>query len=427
MRFISILLLFFSINLTAQNAQKVYADTRFKSRVVYAQTRPNIFTDFAWTEPDYHQTAVTFLNHVYYFTFNGASFLLTQLDENMMRLEGGGTSSTVEKEVSQKNIYYDKSLLKNTQSTQNKWIAYAQKENTSDSSKYHLQWKWEQTNASVLVIPEYEIWTFEISEKRIIYIYRIKQANGEFSYFIQNASYLIASEYDGTKLLLLDINCNGIYTDSADQILFHSWNPFDKSKAYKKVNMFVENFWYDISYLNKLLFVDVAYENGKLSLTNTNTLFNNNPNISGSVSFKKVPKGARILINNEEVLSKKGKNIYNYGFGNYHAQVFANGFAANEFTFCVNEKNSNPTFRFQKSEAKAVIELKHLISDDFVVQLKNTNGETQHFYNQKIIETLPGNYEMIMNVGGLQLSEKFELKKNETHVYDFENALIKSK
>ncbi len=441
--FVQFLLLLFSMQSFSQNIKlEKINETGLGGKKPSAQIKSNIFNDFAWTEPAYNAQKIEFVGNLYYFEMNGLSFQLTIVDSNMIEVKGNGSSMLMNKEVSKNGIYFDKKNLALKSVEKQKWIAHLIPESKVFSVKHltpgskvnyytsfephtivSTKWKWENTNDSILDIPCYVYYQFDLNDGRTLFIYEIKDSNGKRSYFIQNASYLIANDADGLEYILLDNNCNGNYTDDSDKIFFKSWNPNVKNSSFKRINFAKENCWYDHSFFNENFLIPY-FQNGRLNFENVvDNYFGNNK--IGKLRFKNIPKKSTLVINNKEYDIHKGKNKFDCEYGIYKAIISCNGSVDFETIFTLNENNPEEEITYKKTAPAGILQINNIFLSNYFVTVKNSNGFQKTYLNTTKIAVPTGTNEVTIYFDGYQINHQFSINQNEIFEFDFENEIKK--
>ena len=419
-------------------------ETEIDHRKIYARTRPDIFKDFAFLEPETKVNKIAFTDHIYYFMMFGTSFQITQIDTNMMELKGNGSSVMASKEISAHNIYYDKSLLKRNAIEKLRWVPYQTIESkvipvkhlTPGSTKDYYtsfeahsisqtKWKWEKAVDSALVIPSCYCYELPLNDDRVLYVYETKNASGKTEYYLQNASYLSAINPDGVECILLDEDCNGSYTDPNDKILLNSWNPYSMQSTYKKVKFVKENSWYTVADFYNEYLTKINYQNGKVSFDAVNDTYEGNKK-TGAVQFRKLPKNCSLWVNANEYTAHKGKNKFECEFGVYKAIVRCKGALDFEAYFTLNDNNTKQEIRYVKTAPAGVLKINNIFADDFFATVKNANGYSRTYRNLTEICVPPGNNQLILYTDGFSSVYSFSVNENEIHELDFEAELKKT-
>lgn len=414
-------------------------ETELGGLKIFAKIHSNIFNDFSWIEPEFSSKKIDFFDHIYYFEMNGISFQLTQVDSNMMELKGSGTSILIDKKKSENDIYFDKKILKQKAIENQKWIAYPSAEKKSiavkhlspgSTNNYYMsfeshsivttKWNWETTSDSVLSIPSYIYYRFDLNDGRTIFVYEIKNNLGKFEFYIQNASYLDATDDKGIEYILLDNNCNGNYTDETDKIFFKTWNPNLKNSRYKKLKFAKENTWYGSSFFHDNFLIPYFHE-GKLNFENIIENYTG-INKTGIVKFKNVPKKSTLLINKTKYPINKGNNNFACEYGIYKSIISCDGCVDFDSIFTINDNNPLEEILYpKKAVSGGTIEIKNIFETDFFATVKNVDGYCRTYHNANKIAVPTGNNEVTIYFDGYEISTQFSIKQNEIHGFDFEN------
>jgi hypothetical protein len=409
---------------------------------ISAQIHSNIFNDFLWTEPNYTAKKIEFSNNIYYFEMNGASFQLTLIDTNLIELKGFGTSILIDKVFSKSTHYFDKNMLGYSYVQKQKWVAHPTisskvipvKHYTQNKIDYYTtfephtlmstQWKWEIANDSVLLIPSFLKYQFDMNDGRTIFVYENKDINGKTNYYIQNASYLYASDTNGIEYILIDNNCNGNYTDAEDRIFFKTWNPHSKQSTFKKLSFVKENTWINNSFFHDNFLIPYFHA-GKLNFENIIENYSGS-NKSGTLQLLKVPKKSSLIINTKSYAIKKGKNKFDCNYGIYHASISNKGFLDFDTIFTINDNNPSEEIMYQKTLPAGTLKIKNIFENDFIITIRNANGYIKNYLNTDVIAVPIGNNELSIYINGIQINYSFSINQNNIIDFDFEAAIQKS-
>lgn len=402
----------------AQIIKKASAPDELSSKVLYAKIKPDIFADQLWLEPEFRVKKIEFADDYYYFIFNNSSCLLQKIDSNAIQFQGYGNSFLINKEKSHQNIYYDKTALKRKSSEANRWNVRIHSE---EPRTFKTEWKWETVSDSVLDIPEYDYYAFVLDENKILYLFEIPNPSGKPEYYLVNASYLFATDANNLNYILADADCNGVYTDADDKIIFLSWNPYAQDSKYKKLKGIRENCWYDISFLKRQYFLNFVYDKGKLYISNRNDEFKERVK-TGLVTFTKIPKDAAMTVNGMRYPLKKGKNGFEIDFGYHRVEITKNGFADFDTILYINGNNLN--IRYIKPQAAASLTIKNVFAEDYFVTIKDKNN-TETCYKREQFNLAPGNYEIEIYAEGFSIRKQIEIRINSPVEIDFESEVKK--
>ena len=440
---VTLLLILTSFQTFPQSIQReILNESGLGGKKMYAKIRSNIFNDYPWIEPDFQAKMITFSNHLFYFELYGLSFQLTQVDSNLIELKGSGSSMLIEKTRSKNDIYYGKNILKRKAAIKQKWMPHISVEKKvfpvkhltpKSRNEYYTafethyspstSWKWENVNDSELTIPSYSYFQFDLNDGRTLFVYEVKNKAGAVEYFLQNASYLYASDADGIEYIMMDIDCNGSYTDLCDKFYFKSWNPYQAKSKYKKISFAIENTWYDYSFFQNYFLIPYFHD-GKIIFENISQNYAD-ANKKGILQLKKVPKNAYLLINKKEYPVKKGKNKYDCDYGIYKTTITCKNYADFEEIFTINDNNPVEEITHPEISSAGTFLINNIFISDFYISIKSTSGLIKNYHNTCQYNLPLGNYEAEIYFEGNKIIHQFLITKNETTEFDFEEELKK--
>jgi hypothetical protein len=379
---------------------------------IHARIHGNVFRDFGWLRPEVTGKKFSFSENSYFFMMSGSAFQLHKYDETM-HLEGRGTASLVLKDSSN-TTYYDIHALSRKPENIQKWIA------TQPGN-----WEWQSAPDSTLQIPTYSYYSFAVHDNMIVTVYEVKNAKGETDYFIQNSSYLMATNNKGINYILLDADCNGSFTDLSDKILFNSWNPYNHESTYKPIPGFKENTWYDQSYLYYTCFLNILYQNDKLTIRCENDHYADQTQ-TGTISFSKIPKKSTLLINDSPYTYTKKSFSLPAEFGMYKTTIIQKGYMNIETTFTLNETNPEEKIICPKAAPAGELLLRNIFSGHYFVTLYYPNGTHRIYYNTSTFILPPGEYQLAVNMDGYELPCRVKIFKNKMSEVDIKEELAKT-
>ena len=411
----------FSFKMYSQTIKRFHQEQfDFINKRMNAQVRSDIFNDFAWLAPDIKATKILFEENFFFFTLNSAGFQIHVFDSSLLEFKGKANSLLISKEVSRNNIYYNKNLL-------TKKAVIAQKWTTSTlTNTPKINWNWGTSVDSNLTIPSYQYYPFLLHDSTLLYLYEVPDSMGNKSYYLQNASYILATDGNGIKYILLDANCNGSYTDSNDKILFNTWNPYSKESRFRKIKFLKENFWYSQSYLSKEFFLTANFALGKFSIISENNLSETSK--IGSIILTKIPKDAILFINDTCYQLNKRKITFNCEYGKYNARFFVKGYEDFETTFIINDANKQKEISYpKKTPIAATVIIKNIFASDFIITVKNASGYSQTYNNISTFSIPIGYNELEIYCDGSILNHSFTAIKSETYEVDFGAEITKVK
>ena len=417
-------------------------ETGLGGKKFYAKIRSNIFTDYPWINPEFQSKKIIFSNHFLYFELNGLSFQITEIDTNLMELKGSSSSMLIEKKVSNGEIYYEKNRLTSKTVEKQKWVPHLTLDkkiipvkhlSPGSTTNYYtsfeshetpaINWKWENTNDSILKIPSYSYYQFELNDGRILFLYETINNAGIKEYFLQNASYLFASDADGVEYIFLDNNCNGNYTDAGDKFFFKSWNPYLRESKFKKISFAKENTWYDYSFFQDNFLIPYQHE-GKLHFESIPENYASS-NQKGILKIKNISKKSTLVINKKEYPIHRWRNKFDCEYGIYKATISNKGFVDYETIFTINDGNPLEEIICQKNISAGTLLINNIFFNDYFITIKNATGFIKTYRNTNKIEAPKGINELIIYFDGYQISHQVEVNQNETIEFDFENELNK--
>jgi hypothetical protein len=427
------------------------------SRQIAVKPRQNIFNDFGWSKPDIKSMEIDLKND-YKFSFKGNFVTLSKLPNDQMNLTYGNDSSLkAKKKTSKGDIYHNRNALQLKVIQRQRWVSYQvnelqrrpvtkyrtvatyeyngslstktvyKTESYTDWESHYVpvtKWKWEYYNDYVLVIPNYEYYSFLLADSSQLFVYEVSN-NGENNYYLQNVSYLSAVDEEGINHILIDGNVNGVYTDIQDQLFFNSWNPYSEKSSYRKVSFFRENNWYTLNYLKDEYFISTHVENGVLSLNYKNDEYTDSEE-RGSVSFTNFPTDASVEINGKRYSIKSSKKAYKSEYGFFKIKVSRPGYLDFEKTYTVDKNNLNQTIDYELTSQAATLEIKNIYVDDYFIVVTGENYY-KTYYNKNNINIPAGENKIEIYTNGSAFTYSLNAEVGKSIDFDFEAEIQKKK
>ncbi|MBN2441145.1 MAG: hypothetical protein JXJ04_07355 [Spirochaetales bacterium] len=445
----------------------------------------DIFKDFLWTTPPFSTQQVIFKDGQATIRFKNHDLNL-ELDDGSLYIEYNRAEDVAGNQITQQNYYYNKDILGTKTVMKQRYVSetytdteqvqvmktrfvqkyvpvqksrmeydsvtgswrtvyYTDYEWQTQSESYwdwetrsvtKTRWKWVTVPVSVIDIPEYSIYYFEIAENNRCVLYEIQEGD-ETNYYFQNVNYLYAVEkeknYWGNekeiKLIFLDANSNGIYFEPDDMVLFNTWNPYEQDSAYQEITSFMDNFWYkfkDLQYEAFLTFIANA-EYDTLSIVNAN---------SGYIGIKE--KGTLTITHLEEdmILKINGKQYTgikngvfksSIEYGVFNVQIIKYGFLAFENVFTIDGKNPEYSIEYKETDPAGTFIFTGHNFKNWKMVFKDNHDETFTFINENTVSVKPGHYTINISAEGNGFSKDIILSPGDIIEYNFSNDSITKK
>jgi hypothetical protein len=414
----------------------------------------DIFADYGWMKPEAGSRPVDLSSGSSAFTFNGKEFKLTNEGNGDLTLEGNGTKLSATKEKTKGRYYYSKAKLKLVPVIRYRWVShytttaqtlpvvryrtvtsyqydYASKTSrpVSRQESYvsyetrwvpKTDWRWESYTTYEYDIPEYHIYSYRLPDSTHLIVYEDSAAAGS-KYYIQNASYVKATDESGTNYILTDDDMNGSYTDPTDKIVFNSWNPYQKNSSFRRLRFFKENSWFTLKYLLEEYFVDIELSGGQLTLNYANSKYNEAKG-KGKVHFVNVPKNAEVLINGRNY---KPRETYKSEYGVFKVTIKQKNYLDYVTTYVIDDSAKEQTVSYQVTGGAAPFTIKNIFAEDYFVTVTNASGYGRTYHNTSDINVPPGDTQIEIYTDGFTTVYDGSFKAGEPVEYDFEAEVKK--
>lgn len=431
-------------------------------------SKKSIFNDYDWTTPNVGSIEIAFNNEVSDFTMCETGYQLTRNGEVLIleNPESGYKSESVIKK-SNGDYYYNIRNLKEVTKVNHRWVPKTTYEyqstpvhktrqvpvtstdalgntTTSFRTEFYIDyeyryvpvtsWVWEAYTTTSIEIPDYEYYEFDLENDLKILVYKV-ESNGIRKYYLQNVSYkyvhINGNDLFGKnelRIILIDSNSNGSYFDSTDSILFNSWNPYSKESRYKSVKGFIDNKWYNLSYVekNKLLVFDYDKDRNMLNINNLNSEYAGVKD-TGEFTISNIQneKSKMYLNGNKyEIFNMFGKNIkYKCEYGKYVLRVSNPGFKDFETTFEINEENPSININYVEQDKSGILKIKKIFSDNFSVIVTAEGAEEKIYTNQTEISVPDGESNIEIYYDGFVFQKRINVESESEFILDFEEEI----
>jgi hypothetical protein len=433
-----------------------------KNQTIKYDVRKNIFEDYGWTRPDIESKKIAFVNNEAVINWGGKKYTLKQENAEEMSIADESNSSvgTSAERVSKKDIYYNKSLLKVITVYRQRWVSYTTYQSQSVpvqrsrqvsysdynystksyTTRYRTEyytayeyrmlpktdWRWETYTEYDVQIPEYNYYSFDIGDTRML-IYKVtNNTDSTTEYYIQNAAYLLGKDENKLSYVCIDGNGNGIYGDGKDQMMFNSWNPYSKKSSYSKPRIsFLDNYWYYLYRFKNDYMLEINCNNGAFNFVYENNAYYKSKK-KGRIKFTGIPKGARVFINGKSYKLKNNKK-YKIQYGIYNINIPVLGYLDYEASTVINNNNSRTEVRYVQPGKAGKIVIANIFLDDFFVTVTNSDGDETTKMNSRAINASPGKNKVKIYSLGVSFEYEVDVEEGKTVSIDFEEELKKLK
>jgi hypothetical protein len=414
----------------------------------------DIFSDHGWTQPDVVSRPINFDNGSYEFSLGGKTMSIKQGSADNILLEGGRSSLQAERKKVKGKYYYAREKLKLKPVTRYRWVSHTttmsqtvpvvryrsvtryqydyatktsrpvttQESYTTYETRWvpKTDWRWEGYTAYEYDIPEYSVYSFVLPDSTHLMVYE-DTVGGQKKYYLQNASYALATDESGTHYILIDENLNGNYSDPEDKIMFNTWNPYAKGSSYRNLRFFKENSWFDIKYLLEEYFVDIQLADGQFKLDYANNKYAAQKG-KGKVNFIGVPKEAEIVINEQKYRPKKS---FKSEYGVFKVTIKQKNYLDFVTTYEVDADNPEKTITYQAAGGAAPFSIKNIFAEDYFVTVSNENGYERTYHNTSELNVPPGSNEITIYTNGFTATYSGTFSAGTEVEYDFEKEVKK--
>lgn len=294
-------------------------------------------------------------------------------------------------------------------------------------------WVWETIYESVLNIPIYDYYEFSINDKTNILIYRIEK-EGQINYYFQNPTYYSVIEKEKgffgdklIKLLIIDVNSNGIYFEDEDKIFFNSWNPYEQNSKFTEISNFMDNYWYRFRDLKIEKFLSFSSNSSinELKIMNSNSIYIDIDKL-GEFKVINMPKKCEIFLNGKSYfhgLNSVFKGKIEYGF--YNLKIIQDKHLDFKSNFVIDDKNLKIEIEYKDPGMAGVLEFDNDFIKNWTMITKDETGNENIYFNEKKINLAPGNYQLKIIYSGFVLEKKIIIQEDKTTKIDYKDEIEK--
>lgn len=419
------------------------------NRLDYAQFQ-NVFKDYKWTYPDIKSKPMHFINGVCTFKVKGQRYTAALKDLQMtVKCENGDTFCGV-KQVSDQDMYFDKSKLTYTTITTSTWtprtvfrsemypvqmsrmVPYTTYSNGQARTSYrtefyttyqsrmvaHTEWQWQPSTRLVPHIPQYPYYSFNLDNEDQFVVY---ESDG--NYYFQNSSYLQATDENDVKYIFIDTDNNGYYLDKFDQMMFNTWNPNDQTSAFRSAGTFIENHWYTMAQLQEDFFVTFrSTENGVILMESENNRYANEVRW-GKVKFAGLSRELRLYVNGKHYGFGGKTRRLKSEYGKFKVRIEREGYQDFERVYEINDRNPEVVITYEQTPEAAYVRIDHVFEGGYMVAVAADGYQKNHYCtsngNAQDIKVPTGRGTVTIHAGGATFTSKYNLRPSEIHFVDF--------
>lgn len=379
------------------------------------QIKSNIFDDYAWTKPPFtaifletdeqYNASFKWKNNNYVLNTNDSILSITAPEGKI--IIGSNQKSTNlyfdakhltkgKKEVEQwiyktvyKKLYYPEVSKvansieqRNEKGEYNTTTYYTYITNYTVKYEPTTNWVYKAAPSESNIIPSYDITVFNMGNNEQLIIYKVME-DSSISYYLQNPSYISATDNENVNHIIVDLNANGCYFDNEDIIYFNTWNPYSRNSKYKQEKQIKENEWFTFEYLNQNFFLQYSANSDftQVLCKNENDEYLKS-NKKGCVQFHKLPVGAEIYING--TLYDIGEKITRSEYGRFNTIIKAKGSLDYQRTYRLDDKRPYRHITYKPQDPAGTVELNNTKSSVFVEVSNKDAYFKQHINSTKI-------------------------------------------
>ncbi len=288
-------------------------------------------------------------------------------------------------------------------------------------------WSWEKVPERTLDIPEYSAYRFSGGKGGDILVYVEAALDGE-NYYVQNAGYYAASvKMPGpggkdvpVRMMLIDTDQNGIYGDPEDQVLFNTWNPYDRDSSFRGIHRYMDNQWMRLSWLAEeaQLMIAVDEAASRISWKNANADYIMDK-AKGKIRITGLPSDAALSINGEEYRARRGEFSSSIEYGYYKAVIRQPGHFDQVFRFAVTAQTPEFNGVFSEQPAAATVTVANHDFRNWKLSALDQSGKEWTVFDVDDISLPDGTYKIILSGGGAAFVKEATVKAGERWIYDF--------
>ena len=428
-------------------------------RTVPWKTGKSVFSDYLWLDPPVGSRPLSFQNNVAKISFADRE-LTFELSGEEIALTDQGKRQLVHPETSKNDRYYNMGILSLKTVTQHRMVQKSRLELTTvsvpktrsvqksrsvyDSSRKSFRteyytdyehytvmesrsvmkyyWEYEPVQIKVLDIPAYTVYSFDLSTGESVLVYRTATGyvfqNAAYGYYTDKAPGFL-SDVD-VKVIFVDANSNGSYTDPEDRLAFNAWNPLVEGSERKEIRGIMENVWYSEKDLKNERFVSyrVKKDRDEIAITNANAKYVKNTQ-KGKLTLVGLDKTDRAVSVNGAWYEISGKTfVASIEYGFYNLRIIRTGRLDFSTSFEVNDENRAVQVEVTPTAAAGTFTLKHDFKQ-FKITATDSSGISATTYNEPTMSLVPGSYTVAIAGDGLSVEEQVDIQAGQTWEYDF--------
>ena len=391
-----IILCFIFISLAANAVPRFIPPEAEHGRKLICIQKKDIFKDYLFTFPDIKSREIPLGIADYNFTFHGIRYSMRLNNDSCISIRSNANlvASDTEK-TSAHDIYYNKDSLKFKNTYIQRWVTYVHSDGLTKEGA-----RWRPFKDDLPDIPAYKYFSFILSDSTHILVYHV-----DHKYYLQNISYLYASDNDGAEFILTDNNANGNYNDSNDEITFNPWNPYNEKSIFKAPPFMVVNKWNTMEELQKEYLLDIDISGDTLFFNCINSFYKHDVKMA-KVQFVNIPNGAIFTINGHPYMHFKSGFTYGFEYGIYRATVQTTDYLQWDTLFIVDEKHPVPVIRYPKMPESSQVILKNVLFLNYYVEVSNEKGYRKVFHNPYKINIPEGECKIALYSNFLNLEKR---------------------
>ena len=443
------------------------------SHVLQGEFQGDIFNDFLWTTPDLHSRklnlSIEYGVQKLDFTFDGSEYEFKVIDHTKLEWTNApGGAVVLELRHSENDRYYDISLLKIVSVTEQRWVPKTEvvpetvpvtrsrmvpqtitnadgTSTTIMTTEFYTDfethfvtkttWDWETYSRSMVDIPRYSYFELPLGKPgRKLLIYQVAEGD-TLNYYLQNPSYLTAMEKDDgflkmrdVRIMILDNNSNGSYSDPEDLILFNVWNPYAKESTYRSIQGLMDNKWFDLLFLENDYFLTIETgSDGLINFINQNDQYVGVKTKGKLIIDNQSGREGVLFVNGRQYRSPQpGQNEYSIEFGKYNLILSQEGFIDYRDTFVINHETPEKVVVYNPEDPAGTLRLTNIFAENWSVEYSLPDGPVTLF-NTSELRLPPGNYPVTITVDGLPLTWSVTIKQGGITVLNYEEEIQKIK
>ena len=424
---------------------------------MHYDVKPNIFQDYKWTSPDVKSHQVDLAKGKVVITYAGTNYTMEVKDNTIVISNGSGFTASASRQTSNQ-YYYDITKVKLVPHTVSRSVPHTEYRSTPTvvthtrsvthytynssthssqptystesytTTEYHSQaytsWRYETSTTYVLDVPTTNVYVLKLANDENMVVYEQEEKDGK-QYYYQNPTYLIGSDDNDTKYLLVDANSNGNYFDPEDKIMINTWNPFVQGSVYRTSNIYKENKWVALDYLKRNMFMEAVKGTANtIQLRNENDVYMDDDK-EGKVTFNNMPDEYTLTINSRRYKVKAKHPDLKSEYGKFRAEISEPGHLPYEFFYTVNDQTPDVVLTYKQMPFAGELTVSNIFTSGYFITVKGANNYLKQYTNTNTFSVPTGKVTIEIDNNGFTFSKDVDVEAGKSVTINYEEEIKK--